>query len=172
VARREAYADYPLIVNIQGDEPLLDPEHVAAVLRLLRSGTWDLATCASPLLDLEARKSPSVVKVARAPDGRALYFSRAQIPYKRDDKPTDRDLAGDHFLSHVGIYAYTRRGLERWVSLEPSPLEMLEGLEQLRPLEAGMDMAVAVVTGAEPGVDTPADVIRMEQRLIELGLNT
>ena len=151
VVRRDAYADYQTVVNIQGDEPLLDPEHISAVVELLKNGDWDLATAASPLLDEETRGNPSVVKVARAPDGRALYFSRAKIPYKRDDKPDGQDLAGDHFLAHVGIYAYTRAGLARWVSLKPSPLEQLEGLEQLRPLEAGMDMAVALVSGAEPG---------------------
>lgn len=172
VALRPAFADYPVIVNIQGDEPLLDPNHIRAVVDTLDQGPWDLATCASPLLYEESRSNPSVVKVARAPDGRALYFSRAKIPYKRDDTPSAADLASDQFLAHVGIYAYTRRGLEGWVSQEPSPLERIEGLEQLRPLEAGMSMGVAVVGGAEPGVDTPADIIHMEQRLIELGLNT
>ena len=172
VAARPAYADYPLIVNIQGDEPLLDGDHLASVVDLLEGGGWDVATCASPLLELEARSNPAVVKVVRATDGRALYFSRAQIPYKRDAPPTAEDLAGDRFLAHVGIYGYTRAGLERWVSLEPSPLEELERLEQLRPLEAGMGIGVAVVSGAESGVDTPADVVHMEQRLIELGLNS
>jgi 3-deoxy-manno-octulosonate cytidylyltransferase (CMP-KDO synthetase) len=169
VARREAYAAYPLVVNIQGDEPLLNPVHLEAVVDLLESGRWDVATCASPLLDLEARGNPSVVKVVRAPTGRALYFSRAQIPYKRDSPPTAQDLASDRFLAHVGIYGYTREGLERWVALDPSPLEELERLEQLRPLEAGMDIGVAVVEGAEAGVDTPADVVHMERRLTELG---
>ena len=169
VARRGLYSEFPLVVNIQGDEPLLNPAHLEAVVNLLNGGGWDVATCASPLLELEARGNPSVVKVARAPTGRALYFSRAQIPYKRDAPPTATDLASDRFLAHVGIYGYTREGLERWVALDPSPLEELERLEQLRPLEAGMDIGVAVVSGAEAGVDTPADVVHMEQRLIELG---
>lgn len=171
VARRERYGDYPLLVNIQGDEPLLNPAHLEAVVNLLGNGHWEVATCASPLLELEARSSPSVVKVARSSSGRALYFSRAQIPYKRDSPPSAQDLASDRFLAHVGIYGYTRAGLERWVALEPSPLEELERLEQLRPLEAGMDIGVAVVDGAEAGVDTPADVVKMEKRLIELGYN-
>lgn len=171
VARREAYGGFPLVVNIQGDEPLLNPAHLEAVVKLLEQAQWDVATCASPLLELEARSNPSVVKVARAPSGRALYFSRAQIPYKRDTPPTAEDLAGDRFLAHVGIYGYTREGLERWVALAPSPLEQLERLEQLRPLEAGMEIGVAVVEGAEAGVDTPADVVHMEQRLIQLGFN-
>lgn len=169
VARRAAYAPFSVVVNIQGDEPLLNPAHLEAVVGLLQRDRWEVATCASPLLALDARSNPSVVKVARAPSGRALYFSRAQIPYKRDSPPTAEDLASDRFLSHVGIYGYTRAGLERWVALEPSPLEELERLEQLRPLEAGMDIGVAVVDGAEAGVDTPADAAHMEQRLIELG---
>ena len=172
VAALPQYRQYPLIVNIQGDEPLLNPVHLGAVVDLLKEGRWEVATCASPLLTLEARGNPSVVKVVRTPAGRALYFSRAQIPYKRDEKPSDEDLAGDRFLAHVGIYGYTREGLGRWVALEPSPLEELERLEQIRPLEAGMEIGVAVVEGAEAGVDTPADVVHMEQRLIALGLNT
>ena len=108
------------------------------------------------------------MKVARATTGRALYFSRAAIPYKRDEKPTDDDLDREPFLRHIGIYAYTRDALARWVALAPSPLERLEALEQLRPLEAGLRIGVAVVGAADPGVDTPADVLRMEERLAEI----
>ncbi len=110
------------------------------------------------------------MKVARASSGRALYFSRAPIPYKSGDKPTPEDLEREPFLRHIGIYAFRRDALMRWVAVAPSHLERLESLEQLRPLEAGLRIGVAVVGAADPGVDTPADVIRMEERLTELAL--
>lgn len=165
VARRGEYADYPVIANIQGDEPLLKEEHLAAAIDLVAGGSWEIGTCATPLGGEEFRKEPSVVKVARAAGGRALYFSRAQIPYKRDEKPTEEELSREPFLRHIGIYAYTQDALSRWVSMAPSPLERLEKLEQLRPLEAGLRIGVAVVGPAEPGVDTPADAVRMEEIL-------
>jgi 3-deoxy-manno-octulosonate cytidylyltransferase (CMP-KDO synthetase) len=108
------------------------------------------------------------VKVARAASGRALYFSRAQIPYVRDGKPTAEELEREPFLRHIGIYAYERAALRDWVALAPSRLEQLEMLEQLRPLEAGLRIGVSVVGAADPGVDTPADAIRMEEQLSRL----
>lgn len=169
VADREAYADFAVVVNIQGDEPLLKEQHLAAAAALVADEGWEIGTCATPILDGEARKDASVVKVARAASGRALYFSRAPIPYKRGDKPSPEELGREPFLRHIGIYAYSRDALARWVALAPSPLERLEMLEQLRPLEAGMRIGVAVVGAADPGVDTPADAARMEERLLELG---
>ena len=135
---------------------------------LVRHDGWQVGTCATPLLTEEARKDPSVVKVARAASGRALYFSRAQIPYVRDGKPTGEDLEREPFLRHIGIYAYERAALRDWVALAPSRLEQLEMLEQLRPLEAGLRIGVSVVGAADPGVDTPADAIRMEEQLSRL----
>ena len=169
VANRPEYAGYEFVVNVQGDEPLLKEAHLRSAIGLVREGGWDVGTCATPLLTDEARKDPSVVKVARASTGRALYFSRAPIPYKRDDKPLPEELEREPFLRHIGIYAYTRSALEDWVAMAPSPLERLELLEQLRPLEAGLRIGVAVVGAADPGVDTPADALRMEEKLIELG---
>ena len=168
VAGRSRYADYEVIVNIQGDEPLLKEAHLQAAADLVAEEGWDIGTCATPLLSAEARRDPNVVKVVRGTNGRALYFSRAPVPYKRDDKPTTEDLAREPFLRHIGIYAYTREGLERWVALAPTPLEQLEKLEQLRPLKAGLRIGVAVVGAADPGVDTPADAVKMEERLAEL----
>lgn len=168
VAGRASYGDFPVIVNIQGDEPLLQEAHLEAAVRLVRDGGWEVGTCASPLESLDARSDPSVVKVARGSTGRGLYFSRSAIPHKRDGKPTSEDLGGSPFLRHIGIYAYTRDSLNAWVALAPSPLEELEQLEQLRPLEAGMRIGVALVGTADAGVDTPADVVRMEQRLAEM----
>ncbi|MBI4539448.1 MAG: 3-deoxy-manno-octulosonate cytidylyltransferase [Gemmatimonadetes bacterium] len=165
VAVMPAYAGFEVIANIQGDEPLLKERHLAAAVELVVEGGWDIGTCATPILDEEARRDPNAVKLARAASGRALYFSRALIPYKRDDKPGARELEREPFLRHIGIYAYTREALMQWVVLAPSPLEQLEQLEQLRPLEAGIRIGVAVVGAADPGVDTPADAARMEERL-------
>ncbi len=172
LANRPAYLGFDLIANVQGDEPLLKEAHLRAAIDLVREKGWDVGTCATPLMDEEARKDPSVVKVARATNGRALYFSRAPIPYKRDAKPTPDELEREPFLRHIGIYAYTREALEDWVALAPSPLERLELLEQLRPLEAGLRIGVATVGAADPGVDTPADALRMEEKLSQLGVTT
>ncbi|NNF12866.1 MAG: 3-deoxy-manno-octulosonate cytidylyltransferase [Gemmatimonadetes bacterium] len=167
VANRSEYADFDFIANVQGDEPLLKEAHLKSAIELVREGGWQVGTCATPLLSEEARKDPSVVKVVRAASGRALYFSRAPIPYSRDAKPTSEDLEREPFLRHIGLYAYTRAALNDWVAMAPSRLEQLELLEQLRPLEAGLRIGVAVVGAADPGVDTPADAIRMESILSE-----
>jgi 3-deoxy-manno-octulosonate cytidylyltransferase (CMP-KDO synthetase) len=169
IASRPEYDGYDVVANIQGDEPLLQEQHLEAAIELVRDGGWDVGTCATPVLTAEARKDPSVVKVARAAGGRALYFSRAGIPYRRDEKPSADELEHEPFLRHIGIYAYSSEALRRWSALAPSPLEQVEKLEQLRPLEAGLSIGVAVVGSADPGVDTPADAARMEERLKELG---
>jgi 3-deoxy-manno-octulosonate cytidylyltransferase (CMP-KDO synthetase) len=168
VVRLEKYSGYRVVANIQGDEPLLKEAHLGAAIELVRERGWEIGTCATPLMDMEIRKDPSVVKVVRARSGRALYFSRSPIPYKRDDKPSSEELSREPFLRHIGIYAYTPEALEDWVAQAPSPLEELEKLEQLRPLGSGARIGVAVVGAADPGVDTPADVLKMEERLSEL----
>lgn len=172
VANRPEYLEYEVIVNIQGDEPLLREAHMAAAIDLVRDDGWEIGTCATPLVTEDARTDPNVVKVARSAGGRALYFSRAPIPYKRDEKPTERELEREPFLRHLGIYAYRRDALNQWVALAPSVLEELEKLEQLRPLEAGIRMGVSVVGEADPGVDTPADAARLEEKLLEMGETT
>jgi 3-deoxy-manno-octulosonate cytidylyltransferase (CMP-KDO synthetase) len=169
VMGRSEFSEFSVVANVQGDEPLVRESHLAAAISLVRDEGWDVGTCATPLGSLEARRDPSVVKVVRARDGRALYFSRAAIPYQREGKPSEEQLGREPFLRHVGIYVYRREALERWVSLSPSPLEELEKLEQLRALESGMSLGVAVVDEAGPGVDTAADVIRMEEILARTG---
>jgi 3-deoxy-manno-octulosonate cytidylyltransferase (CMP-KDO synthetase) len=169
VASRMEHLGYRVVANIQGDEPLLNERHLEAAIDLVRSDGWDVGTCATPVLTQEVRQDASVVKVARAAGGRALYFSRAGIPYRRDGKPSQEELERDPFLRHIGIYAYSPDALHRWVAMAPSALERLEMLEQLRPLEAGLRIGVAVVGAADRGVDTPADAARMEERLRELG---
>ncbi len=162
VVRMREFASYRFIVNVQGDEPLVDEEHLMEAVNLVRDEDWDLGTCAGPLKTPEELADPSVVKVARAGSGRALYFSRAAIPHRRGGPPTDDELRHAPYLRHLGIYAYRRDALLRWVSLPPSPLEQIERLEQLRPLEAAMPMGVAVVANPVGGVDTVADLARME----------
>lgn len=168
VANRPEFAGFAYVANVQGDEPLLKESHLRAAIALVKDQGWDVGTCATPLMEDVNRTDPAVVKVARAASGRALYFSRASIPYKRDEKPTPEELEREPFLRHIGIYAYTRDALHDWVAHAPSRLEQLELLEQLRPLEAGLRIGVAVVGAADPGVDTPADVIRMENELRRL----
>lgn len=172
VADRPEYRDFDFIANVQGDEPLLKEAHLSAGIALVRNDGWEVGTCATPILSEEARADASVVKVARAASGRALYFSRAPIPYKRDEKPTPEELAREPFLRHIGIYAYSRAALHDWVALAPSRLERLESLEQLRPLEGGLRIGISIVGAADPGVDTPADVLRMEERLSQQGATT
>jgi 3-deoxy-manno-octulosonate cytidylyltransferase (CMP-KDO synthetase) len=165
VVARARYRDYETIVNVQGDEPFIRLEQLAAAAELVRSGGWEVGTAASPIRTLEEWRDPSVVKVVRASDGGALYFSRAPIPFVRDREPTEEDLAGGSFLRHVGIYAYRADALARWVALPVGELERFERLEQLRPLAAGIRIGVAEVDAADIGVDTPADAHAADLRL-------
>lgn len=160
VARRAAYAGYGVIVNVQGDEPFVRRDHLEAAIALVRGGGWDAGTVATPIRTAEEFCEPGVVKVVRADDGGALYFSRAPVPFARDAEPGPDDFAAGLYLRHVGVYAYRREALLRWVSLPEGALERTEKLEQLRPLAAGLRIGVAVGGPAEGGVDTPADAER------------
>jgi 3-deoxy-manno-octulosonate cytidylyltransferase (CMP-KDO synthetase) len=166
VASRDEFAGFDVIVNVQGDEPLLERDHVAATIDLVRSG-WDVATCATPITDPAEWRDPSAVKVVRDDEGGALYFSRAPIPADRDGSSGPTEMEHGTFLRHVGLYTYRRAALERWVALDPGRLERIERLEQLRPLAAGIRIGVAVVDAAAPGVDTPQDAARMARLLEE-----
>jgi len=162
VAQLPRYADFPFLVNLQGDEPLVEEDHVRVAVELIRNGEWHLSTCATPLRDPALLAEPSVVKAVRAENGRALYFSRAPVPFRRDGPPGADLLSAVPFLRHLGLYAYRREALLRWVALPPSPLEQVERLEQLRALEAGLPMGIAVVDHAAGGVDTEQDLRLME----------
>jgi 3-deoxy-manno-octulosonate cytidylyltransferase (CMP-KDO synthetase) len=164
VATLPSFEGFDVVVNIQGDEPFVSQEQVAAAVALVREG-WDVGTAASTLDTVEAWRDPAVVKVVRNEGGGALYFSRAPIPHARGREPTEAELASDLCLRHIGIYAYSRTALARWVALPSTALEGIERLEQLRPLVAGLRIGVAVVAAAEGGIDTPGDVARIEARL-------
>jgi 3-deoxy-manno-octulosonate cytidylyltransferase (CMP-KDO synthetase) len=152
--------DATIVVNVQGDEPLMDPENVDRVIEYLASHPEvPLATVAKPIDDPAQIASPNVVKVVRGDDGRALYFSRSPIPYRRNAEP------GLPTWKHLGLYGYRREALDTWTSLPPHPLERAEGLEQLRALAAGLVMAVLPAVGDSIGVDTPADADTVERIL-------
>ena len=163
VAERHA-GSFDVVVNIQGDEPLVAPDTVRAAVAMVEGG-FEAGTCATAISDAEEWRDPSVVKVVRAGDGRALYFSRAAIPYGHGGAGGERLWRPGLHLRHVGIYAYAPESLRRWVGFERSALEVEEGLAQLRALENGMRIGVALVADAAAGVDTPRDLDRMEQRL-------
>ena len=156
VVRRPEYADAEAIVNVQGDEPFIAAHAVRGALDLVVSRRFPLATAAVRAAS-DALDRPHVVKVVTADDGRALYFSRAPIPWLRDEG--DRELRAGWIRQHVGVYAYARAALLDWVALAPHPLELIERLEQLRPLAAGRAMGVTTIDGdAERGVDTEEDL--------------
>jgi len=153
------------VVNIQGDEPLMDPAVIDAVAALLEHAP--MSTAATPIRSDAEWASPNVVKVVCAQDGRALYFSRRTIPYLRDQAdlpPADQRLAFP-FRKHLGIYGYRRDTLLGLVRHPVSPLEAAERLEQLRALEHGIPIAVATVDHDSIGVDVPEDVARVEALL-------
>jgi 3-deoxy-manno-octulosonate cytidylyltransferase (CMP-KDO synthetase) len=152
-----------VVVNLQGDEPLIDPALLAACAARIAPDV-PMATCAHPLADAADAFNPNVVKVVLDKQGRALYFSRATIPWHRDGFAASRDTlpAGYVPLRHIGLYAYSNAFLQRYPQLEPAPLEAIEALEQLRALWHGVPIAVHVTDAApHAGVDTPADLERV-----------
>jgi 3-deoxy-manno-octulosonate cytidylyltransferase (CMP-KDO synthetase) len=166
VAARPEFSGHDIIVNVQGDEPLIERGHVEGSIEQVEAGR-DIGTVATPVRDLAAWHDPAVVKVTRRPDGAALYFSRSPIPYRRAGDPGAADLGSEYYLRHIGVYAFRRDALARWVSLPADPIEEIERLEQLRPLRAGLTIGVGVVERAHGGVDTQADVHRVEAYLHE-----
>ncbi len=154
---------YDVVVNVQGDLPTLPPEDITAALAPLADPACDIATLAALITHEEERHNPNVVKIATALSpstriARALYFSRASVPWTGKE---------DHgaLYHHIGLYAYRRTALERFVALPPSVLEQRESLEQLRALEAGFRIDVALVDSVPLGVDTPADLERARRIL-------
>lgn len=162
--------DVDIVVNVQGDEPLIDPASLELLADLLRKDPLsEMATLAMPIMDEETYRNPNCVKVVCGEGGRALYFSRSPIPYVRDGHPEFG--RSDHFLHHLGLYAYRRTALLTLSALPPHPLEQLEKLEQLRALAQGWTIRVGVIAHAGRGVDTPADYERFvaEYRALATG---
>ena len=150
-----------IIVNVQGDEPFLNPIHVDALLDLMDSQSdLQMATLATPLQNEAQFHDPNTVKAVVSQQSRALYFSRAPIPFDRDQTATVKPLR------HLGIYAYESNWLLQMAALPPSPLEESEKLEQLRALDAGVAIGVAIVENVVPiAIDTPADLERAQAYL-------
>lgn len=140
-----------VVVNVQGDEPEIEPEVIDACVRALIDTDSDIGTVASPMQNSEDAENPNIVKVVRGIDGRALYFSRAPIPYDRDRSGGDEARP----LRHIGVYAYRVGFLRKYAALPETALERVERLEQLRALEHGYRISVAIQESRHSGVDTP-----------------
>ena len=161
-----AWPDDLIVVNLQGDEPFAPSEGIRAVAETLAASDAEMATLGTPVEDMEALFDPNTVKLVRDAAGRALYFSRAPIPWQRDRFARERlGPVGPGVLRHIGIYAYRAGFLRRFARLPAGQLEQLEALEQLRVLEAGHRIAVGLTPVPFPaGVDTEADLARAEAR--------
>lgn len=171
-AQIAGWADDAIVVNLQGDEPFAPTDGITCVARCVAESGAGIATLAAPITDIETLLDPNAVKVVRAENGDALYFSRAPIPWPRDAFAQDRSVMPQgQWLRHIGIYGYRVAALRDFSVLPAGQLERTESLEQLRALEAGWRIAVALTPSAfPPGVDTPADLLRA-QAIFEEQLN-
>ena len=148
-----------IVVNVQGDEPLVDPALIDEVVAALAAPAVHIATARCPITTPEEFGDPNAVKVVADRAGDALYFSRQPIPHRRDDSRRNGVIG----FRHVGLYAYRRSCLLELASIEPTPLERCERLEQLRALESGLRIRTVETASAPAGVDTPADLQRVRQ---------
>lgn len=171
VAEAAAALDCEGVVNIQGDEPLIDPAVINQVAKALERA--EMSTAATPVRSVQEYDNPNVVKVVVNAAGNALYFSRRTIPYLREAAgcSTSEQLAAFPFLKHLGIYGYRKETLLRLVRYPVARLEIAEKLEQLRALENGIQIAVVIVENDSAGVDVPSDVACVEQLLRTAGLD-
>lgn len=156
VARMPPYETSELFVNVQGDEPLVDPAAIDACVRATQTEGAQIGTVMAPLADERDAANPNIVKVVTDRAGFALYFSRAPIPFRRNPETPREGWAAP--MRHVGLYGYRRDALLTLAGLPASALELSELLEQLRALENGMRICVAEVSSAQPGVDTAEDL--------------
>jgi 3-deoxy-manno-octulosonate cytidylyltransferase (CMP-KDO synthetase) len=164
-----------VIVNVQGDEPLISPETIDQAVAAMMEGDADIVTVSEPIVNFEEALDSSVVKAVVGANGRALYFSRSAVPFIRDASLRHGGTLADalmrepellrHFRKHVGLYVYTREYLIKFTSLARSPLEQLEMLEQLRALENGARIRVVESRGRSIGVDTEKDLARVREIL-------
>lgn len=153
-----------IYINIQGDEPMIDPRAIESALELVKSKRFGMATAMTRLKSEEELLDFSVVKVIADRTGRAIYFSRLPIPYSRGEKPSN--LTQSVSMRHVGIYVYDHATLMRFRALPPSPLEQAEVLEQLRALADGIPIGIAEVQFTSIGVDTPDDLEKVRRHLV------
>ena len=159
------FADDDILVNVQGDEPLIDPALIDSLVAKLKDDPrWSMATAVTPIKSAQDFAAKTVVKVVLDRDDGALYFSRAPIPCDRDNEP---DLASGLYVRHLGIYAYRGAFLRRYIAEAPCDLEKTEKLEQLRALWMGAKIAVVRTEDEGVGVDTPEDALRVERILAE-----
>ncbi|MFQ2431447.1 3-deoxy-manno-octulosonate cytidylyltransferase [Aeromonas caviae] len=166
VCRHYGFAADTIIVNVQGDEPLIPPVIIRQVADNLAAASAPMATLSVPIRDAEEAFNPNAVKVVTDKDGYALYFSRASIPWDRDAFARSREQIGDHYQRHIGIYAYRADFIQRYVDWAPSVLEQVEALEQLRVLWYGEKIHVAQALQTPPvGVDTQADLDKVRALL-------
>lgn len=164
VAIKQNWADDDIVVNLQGDEPLIPPQVIQQLVNLLIDNpTGQMATLMTPIRSVQDLLNPNIVKAVAGEQSQALYFSRAPIPYPRDAFTVNQDMMPEgHYYRHLGMYAYRVGALKAIPTLPPTELEQLEKLEQLRPLANGMRILLGVVPEAPGhGVDTPEDLARV-----------
>jgi 3-deoxy-manno-octulosonate cytidylyltransferase (CMP-KDO synthetase) len=163
VVRAQRFGPEEIVVNLQGDEPLMPPEVIQQVVQALQSApAADISTALAPVQSLAEFLDPNCVKALRAQDGRALYFSRAPVPWPRDAIQSHRPTSYEGAWRHIGIYGYRVRSLLQFAAWQPTALEITEKLEQLRALERGMHIqTVSLNQGPPGGVDTPQDLERV-----------
>jgi len=167
VVRAREFAADDIVVNLQGDEPTMPAEVIAKVAGALRDVAFrDIATAVAPIASLREFLDPNCVKALRAADGRALYFSRAPVPWPRDSVVAGEPASFAGAWRHIGIYAYRVRSLLQFAAWPPTALETTEKLEQLRALEHGMHIHLVTLAHSPPaGVDTPEDLERVRAAL-------
>lgn len=172
VAEKLDLPDHVVIVNVQGDEPLIEPSLINATAAQIRPGV-EMSTAAHPILNVEDAFNPNVVKVVLDKLGRALYFSRATIPWHRDAFATHKAIMPPNYgvFKHIGLYAYTHAFLKRYATLEVAPIEQYEALEQLRVLWNGYPIAVHVTPDMPlAGIDTFEDLQRVQRYYSQHGI--
>lgn len=168
VIEKHHFADDEIIVNVQGDEPLIPPVVIEQVAVNLAESGCGMATLAVPICDADELFDPNAVKVLADNNGFALYFSRAPIPWDRDQFAQDKATIGNFYLRHVGIYAYRAGFIRQYVNWQPTALEQIEKLEQLRVLWYGEKIHVAVAKESpKAGVDTQADLEKVRAAFVE-----
>ena len=153
---------FDLVVNIQGDEPFINPEQINQVISILKNTKAEIATLISPAINMEEVENPNRVKAVTAMDGKALYFSRYGIPFPRNKE----ELKPENYLIHLGIYGFTSRALQKTKNLTLSSLEKTEGLEQLRWLQNGMSIYTSITNERADSVDTPEDLRAIEKKYL------